>query len=409
MTLPMIDPNDAEMLFVEDGVESPSDESNGWLILLVDDDLDIHAATKIALNGVEFRGKPLKFISAFSGLEAITLVTQTPGIALILLDVVMETESSGLDVVRRIRNELNNRLVQIILRTGQPGRAPEEKVIVDYEINDYKSKSELTAQRLFTMVLASLRSYEQLIAIEQQKAALSCFAQAANRFVPKEFLRVLQKSSITETLLGEKTSLEMTILFLDVRSFITLSEKLSPQKTFEFINSLFDWISPLIRRHEGFIDKYLGDGILALFPRRVDDALEAVLEIRYKLSSDNLLRIERRESPIFLGMGIHFGVLVLGIVGEPERLEATVIGDAVNTASRLESMTKQYSTDTLISEAAVTEVSRPENYRFQFIEQAELRGKQDKIGLYKLLDPTGISATSATVPPAPTFSDKKMG
>ncbi|MEH1832277.1 MAG: ATP-binding protein [Nostoc sp.] len=155
-------------------VESQGQEtSEAWKMMIVDDDVEVHQATKLALRSFTFEGKPLTFLSAFSGTEAKKLIVVHPDTAFILLDVVMETNDAGLRVVKYIREELKNQIVRVILRTGQPGDAPEESVILNYDINDYKLKLELTRQKLITSAIAALRSYRDLITIKQQAAQLT--------------------------------------------------------------------------------------------------------------------------------------------------------------------------------------------------------------------------------------------
>ncbi|KAA0596960.1 signal transduction histidine kinase/DNA-binding response OmpR family regulator/HPt (histidine-containing phosphotransfer) domain-containing protein [Azospirillum lipoferum] len=161
-----------------------------WLILIVDDDPAIHATTKMVLRGFTFEGRPAQFLSAATAAEARGVLRDNPAIAVILLDVVMESDDAGLRLVRYIRSELHNRRVRIILRTGQPGQAPERDVILSYDINDYKSKTELTAQKLFTSVVAALRGYQDITAIEDHREGLE---------------RILESSSI---LLGKRTMVE---------------------------------------------------------------------------------------------------------------------------------------------------------------------------------------------------------
>ena len=143
-----------------------------WRILIVDDDDGIHQATLLALGLLRFRGRPFQFLSAHSAAEACALLSSTPDIALVLLDVVMETEDAGLRLVRTIREDLNNHLARIVLRTGQPGLAPQQQVIVDYDIDDYKNKAELTGAKLFSTVVCALRAYDNLRAMAEQQAAL---------------------------------------------------------------------------------------------------------------------------------------------------------------------------------------------------------------------------------------------
>ena len=143
-----------------------------WKILIVDDEPDVHSMTRLALRDVVYRGRPLALYSAYSASEGYALLEKHPDTAIVLLDVVMESDDAGLRLARQIRQDLNNQLVRIVLRTGQPGQAPEEQVIVDYDINDYKSKTELTTRKLFVVVLASLRTYESLLVIDQSRQGL---------------------------------------------------------------------------------------------------------------------------------------------------------------------------------------------------------------------------------------------
>lgn len=143
-----------------------------WHVLVVDDEPDVHQVTRLALANIDFLGRPLNIISSYTGAEALDTLRSNNDIALVLLDVVMESENAGLEVARIIREELQNHRVRIILRTGQPGVAPERQVIESYDINDYKAKTELTRDKLFTAVLGSLRSYNDIMTIEHQRAML---------------------------------------------------------------------------------------------------------------------------------------------------------------------------------------------------------------------------------------------
>ncbi len=178
--------SDNFLFFDEEPEEIPTDtlhDIQKWKVLIVDDEEEVHAVTKLALNDFTFHNRSLEFISAYSGEEAKQTILDHPDAAIILLDVVMETDDAGLKVVDFIRNQANNQFVRIILRTGQPGQAPERQVIVNYDINDYKSKTDLTAQKLFTVVMSSLRSYRDIMALEKNRNGLETIIKAsANLF-----------------------------------------------------------------------------------------------------------------------------------------------------------------------------------------------------------------------------------
>lgn len=171
-----------ELLFApeEDSAKQPKRSQHpGWRVMIVDDDQGIHDVTRLALAGFEFEGRPLEFLHAYSADEAKQLLARHGDVALAIVDVVMEYEHAGLDLVRDIRHELNNQLIRLVLRTGQPGQAPERTVIRDYDINDYKEKSELSAQKLYSTVLTSLRSYRDLAALDANRRGLEQVIRAS--------------------------------------------------------------------------------------------------------------------------------------------------------------------------------------------------------------------------------------
>ena len=161
------------------GVTENPQFSRPWKILIVDDDADVHSMTRLALRDVHYRNRPLELLSAYSAAEGYEQLRRHPDTAIVLLDVVMETDDAGLVLANRIRNELKNRLVRIVLRTGQPGQAPEEKVIIDYDINDYKAKTDLTSRKLFVLIVATLRTYESLLVIDLSRQGLQQILHSA--------------------------------------------------------------------------------------------------------------------------------------------------------------------------------------------------------------------------------------
>jgi PAS domain S-box-containing protein len=154
-----------------------------WRVLIVDDDVDVHVVTKFSLSNACFQGRRLSFLHAYSGEEALNTLRHTPDIALVLLDVIMETSDAGLHVARQIRDSLHNKLVRIVLRTGQPGQALEHSIILDYDINDFWCKTDLTTRKLFTTVISSLRAYAGLEEAHRHTAALQAELDQARRLL----------------------------------------------------------------------------------------------------------------------------------------------------------------------------------------------------------------------------------
>lgn len=221
---------------------------------------------------------------------------------------------------------------------------------------------------------------------EKLNENLSQFNRASRRFVPFEFLEMLEKKSITDVSLGDQVQREMAVLFSDIRAFTALSEKMSPKENFDFINSYLDRVGPVIREHNGFIDKYIGDAVMALFPRSAQDALDAALAMHARVAAWNESRRAHGYEPVAIGIGVHWGKVMLGTIGEHERMDGTVISDAVNLASRIESLTKQYGAGVLISDIAWQQVANPEKYRWRVVDRVAVKGKNEPIGLIEVFD-----------------------
>ncbi|MEN8718653.1 MAG: DUF3369 domain-containing protein [Oceanococcaceae bacterium] len=168
-----------DLLLIEDGAKNEVRE--GWLVLIVDDEQEVHDITTLALSDFQFAGRGLRFLHAYSGREAAEVVDSTPDIAVMLVDVVMETEHAGLELVRHVREIAKRRFARIILRTGQPGQAPERRVIAEYDINDYKQKTELTQDKMFSVMHTSIASYRDLIALDRSRRGLRKIIEAATQ------------------------------------------------------------------------------------------------------------------------------------------------------------------------------------------------------------------------------------
>jgi len=207
------------------------------------------------------------------------------------------------------------------------------------------------------------------------------------RFVPQEFLGFLNKQSITEVKLGDQVQKEMSILFLDIRDFTSLSEKMSPQDNFNFLNECLSQISPIIKKHHGFIDKYIGDAVMALFDvDGAENALQAAISIRQAIARHNINLRVRNLPPIKIGIGIHTGLLMLGIIGEKARLQSTVISDAVNLAARLEGLTKHYGASIAISKQTLQRIHHTEHYHYRSVGKIRVKGKQKSVTVFEVFD-----------------------
>lgn len=222
--------------------------------------------------------------------------------------------------------------------------------------------------------------------ITNMNKKLSDLNQSLTRFVPQEFLAILEKKSILEVTPGDSIRKEMTVLFSDIRGFTTLSESMSPSEIFKFLNNFLKFMVPVIEENHGFIDKYLGDGIMALFPKNADTALKAAVGLLRALDVYNRERGSVSTNVINIGIGINTGMLILGIIGDENRLEGTVTSDAVNIASRVQDSTKLYSVPLLITEETYKHLQNPDLYHVRKIDTVLLRGKSKLVTLYEVYD-----------------------
>ncbi|MDM8559837.1 AAA family ATPase [Candidatus Parabeggiatoa sp. HSG14] len=207
-----------------------------------------------------------------------------------------------------------------------------------------------------------------------------------SRFVPMEYLRFLQKERIMDVKLGDHVAKDMAVMFSDIRSFTALSEKMSAQENFDFVNSYLKRVSPQIRDNNGFIVKYLGDGMMAVFPNGADDAVKAALSKLKRVEQYNTERQAENRQPITIGIGIHVGHMMVGMVGEAARIQGDAFSDNVNLTSRLESLTKFYGVSLVISEETLNNLEDSSRYQIRFLDKVIVIGRTEPILVYEILD-----------------------
>jgi signal transduction histidine kinase/CheY-like chemotaxis protein len=211
---------------IDDPAEEPAEQGPRWKIAVIDDEPAVHDGTKFALHDYKLNGQGLDILSAYSAAEGRQLLRDNPDVAVVLLDVIMESDTAGLDLVEFIRNDLKNETVRIILRTGQPGQAPERRVIVDYDINDYKAKTELTADKLFTSLTAALRSHQQLQRMVETRRGLEIIIEAASTLFDFKSMQRLAEGVLTQI---------ASLLNVDCAGILVLREAQNAHETFSVL------------------------------------------------------------------------------------------------------------------------------------------------------------------------------
>lgn len=343
--------------------ELPPEEEAPFRILIVDDE---PVNLQVLVNMLALQRYSVT--KANNGQEALDAL-QKQTYDLILLDVMMP-KMSGYEVCEAIRRQYPANALPIVFLTAK-NQVADVVQGFDTGANDYLTKPVSKNE-----LLARIKTHIHLSKINLSYA----------RFVPDEFLKFLGHESILDVRLGDQSQQEMTVMFSDIRSFTTLSEQLSPKANFDFLNDYLSRISPIIRVNEGFIDKYIGDGIMALFPQDPQQALDAAVEMLHEVTLFNLERKQENQPAIQIGIGLHTGLLMLGTIGEDQRMEGTVISDAVNTAARLEGLTKLYGTPLIISEQTRQKLSQPEKYTHRYLGRVRVKGKVESISIYEVFE-----------------------
>jgi class 3 adenylate cyclase len=232
----------------------------------------------------------------------------------------------------------------------------------------------------------SIQNSKLFTEVRENEARLAQLNKAYERFVPHQFLQFLEKSSIIDVELGDQVQLEMSVLFSDIRDFTTLSETMTPEDNFKFINSYLSRMEPVINENKGFIDKYIGDAIMALFSGEADNAVKAGIAMVHRLVEYNKYCTNAGCALIQIGIGINTGSLMLGTVGGPNRMDGTVISDAVNLASRVESLTKNYGVSLLITQPTYSRLKNPSQYAIRTLDTVKVKGKSQAVTVYEVFD-----------------------
>jgi two-component system sensor histidine kinase ChiS len=333
-------------------------------ILIVDDE---PVNLQVLVNQLSVQN--YKVVRASSGTEALDLIAQGFKPDLVLLDVMMPG-MTGYEVCQQLRQKFPATELPVVMLTAK-NQVSDLVIGLESGANDY-----LTKPIFKNELLARIKTHLRLAKINI----------AYGRFVPYEFLQFLERESIVDVQLGDQVLKDMTILFSDIRAFTTLSEHMTPKENFDFINDYLQRVGPVIRDRHGFIDKYIGDAVMALFPQTADDAVQAAIAMLEQVAKFNGEKQAQGQEAIAIGVGLHTGTLMLGTIGESKRMESTVISDAVNLASRLESLTKLYGASILISEETWKNLQTPALYQCRFLGQVQVKGKKHPVGVVEIFD-----------------------
>ncbi|MDB4285986.1 ATP-binding protein [bacterium] len=341
-----------------------NNNGNQIRILIVDDEPINQQVLKNHLSDSRF---DLGF--AANGEETLEILEKSPDFDLVLLDVMMP-KMSGYEACEKIREKY------------LPSELPIIMVTAKNQVEDLVQGLQLGANDY----LAKPFSKQEFLARVNTQLDLHRFFNIAEKFVPIEFIRSLGHERITDTQLGDQAERAVTVLFADIRDYTSLSESMTPEENFRFVNSFHGRMGPVIKKHNGFVNQYLGDGFMAIFPGNPGDAVRATIEMNKVLQSYNQLRVSQNRSSLRVGMGMRYGSLIMGIIGDQTRMDAATISDTVNTASRIESLTKHYGANILLSAEGISQIAVSGDFHFRYLGPVQVRGKKELIRIYECID-----------------------
>lgn len=347
------------------GSEGKPFSDNAVCILVVDDEPINQQVLKNHLSGQDFQ-----LVQAMNGEEAIkALKAPEQPFDLVLLDIMMP-RMSGYKVCQKIREKYLPSELPVIMITAKD-QLPDIVQGLSLGANDYLPKP---------------FHKDELLARINTQLDLHRIFNVAGRFVPNEFLKSLGREKITDVMLGDQTEREVTVLFSDIRDYTTLAEGMTPKENFKFVNAINTRMGPIIQRNHGFVNQYLGDAIMAIFTETPKDALQAAIDMQKAIIHYNKGRRKKPRQPIRVGLGLHTGSLIFGITGDEKRMDATTIADTVNTASRIESLTKHYGASILLSEDSLGKIGKEHTFHLRYLGKVQVKGKKAPVGIYECFD-----------------------
>ena len=278
-----------------------------------------------------------------------------------------------------------------------------------------KNTEQYSAAHLKLLVTLALQSstaiesamlYEKnLREVREREEAILRIHEVTKKFVPNEFIRSLGKESLTDVRLGDQVEKIVTVLFTDIRDFTNLSEKMTPEENFRFVSSFNARLGPIIRLNRGFINQYLGDSIMALFPEDPEDALNAAIAMQIAVQELNAQRQSEGLALIRAGIGMHTGPLIMGITGDEHRLDAATISDTVNTAARIESLTKYYRCSLLLSGDTLQLIKNSNKYQFRNLGKVLLKGKNNLLSIVECMNGNPAEKLEKRITTIPRFAE----
>lgn len=341
-----------------------TNESNSKIKILIVDDEPVNV--QVLENHLSLANYGL--LKANNGEEALSIL-ETEEVNLVLLDIMMP-RLSGYEVCKTIRKTHSSGNLPVIMLTA---KNLVSDLVYGFECgaNDYLAKP-FQKEELLTRIKTHIQ--------------ISTLNKSYERFVPHDYLQFLSKESITDVNLGDNVATDMSVVFSDIRSFSTLSETMTPQENFNFVNAYFKRVSPKVREYGGIIVKYVGDAIMAVFKDKTEDAIDSAIAQINEMTIYNKKRVANGYLPIQTGYGIHTGFMMLGMIGEANRMQGDAFSDHVNLTARLEGLTKFYGASIIISSTVLGKIKDQSLYSIRYLDRVRVKGRKQPIEIYEVMN-----------------------
>jgi two-component system, sensor histidine kinase ChiS len=313
---------------------------------------------------------------------------------LVLLDVRLP-DMDGYKVAAILHDHTRTGIVPVVMMSGSGGAIDKAKALRAGAVDFLKKPIDNDELLARVESLMNTKAYNEHVYTDQErlktelsgkKHQLTTTIESISRFIPREFLQLLNRKEVDEIQPGDQVQKNMAVLFSDIRSFTTLAEKMTPSQTFKFLNSYLERMDPIIWENKGFIDKYIGDSIMALFPLGAEGALKAAIGMARYLPIYNAHRLSFGYESIDVGIGLHIGEMILGVIGHAQFIQGTVISSDVNLASRLEGLTKVYGARLIVSSDIIFGLSNPSAYSYRFLDKTKVKGMESFISVFEVYD-----------------------
>ena len=357
--------------------------AKGWSIICVDDEEVVLNSLRRQLRKI---AKGYRVEVATTGQQALQMIERlnqrARPVALLITDQIMPI-MNGDDLLIKV-TDMSPETYQMML-TGQANGESVGRAVNEANLYRFMAKP-WSEEDLLLTVQTALDAFHRDRELREKTERLNRAHQRSLAFVPHDYLRALGREHFEDVERGEAVKREVSIMFTDIRGFTSRAEQMTPEMSFSFVNQYYQATEPSIYQHQGFVDHYFGDGVMAIFPQGAVSGLEAAITFLQRVEAFNQTLQARNEDPVQVGIGLHYGAVVMGVCGGQQSIQCTVIGDCVNLAARLEGLSGRYRTRLVISHHLHQNARNHLDYEVRELEYVRVKGRSQPVLIYEVLD-----------------------